>query len=185
MVDVIQDAPIISTNSRIRHPESFEVGRGSIVDDFCYFSARIKLGSYCHVASGCSIAGGATWLFTLGDYSSLSSGVKVWCASDDFVRDLITIVPEDFGEIKENLIAGDVFVERYTAVGANSVVMPRNHIPEGCTIGALSFVPAAFPFEPWTVYAGIPIKAVRKRDRPSVLRQAERFEEAIRARRSL
>jgi hypothetical protein len=30
--------------------------------------------------------------------------------------------------------------------------MPGNHIPEGTVIGALSFVPAGFSFEPWAVY---------------------------------
>jgi len=35
----------------------------------------------------------------------------------------------------------------------------------------MSFVPPEFSFEPWTVYAGIPIASVRPRNRESVLRQ--------------
>jgi hypothetical protein len=41
--------------------------------------------------------------------------------------------------------------------------------------GALSFVPPEFSFEPWTVYAGIPIAPVKARNRESVLRQVEHF----------
>ena len=40
---------------------------------------------------------------------------------------------------------------------ANAVVMPRNHVPEGTVIGALTYVPPDFPFEPWSAYAGIPV----------------------------
>jgi acetyltransferase-like isoleucine patch superfamily enzyme len=166
---------IVSPNIRLRYPDDFEIGENSIVDDFCYLSTRIRIGDWSHVASGCSIAGGRERLFTLGDFSSLSSGVKVWCTSDDFVRDVVTIIPPELGEIKENLITGDVHIGDYTAVGANAVVMPRNELPDGVAVGALSFVPPEFEFEPWTVYAGVPIRKVADRDRESVLRQVERF----------
>lgn len=166
---------IISPNIRVRHPDQFIVGDGSIVDDYCYFSTRVRIGRYSHVASGCSVAGGGERLFTLGDFSSLSSGVKVWCASDDFVNDLVAILPPDWADIKEHLIVGDVACGDLTAVGANSVVMPRNTIPEGTAIGALSFVPPEFPFKPWSVYAGAPIRFLKPRDRDSVLRQRDKI----------
>jgi acetyltransferase-like isoleucine patch superfamily enzyme len=46
--------------------------------------------------------------------------------------------------------------------------MPSNRIPEGTVIGALSFVPKAFEFRTWSVYAGIPIRFVRPRNQASV-----------------
>src|SRR5579864_7228762 len=150
--------PIISPNSRIRHQQDFEVGEDSIVDDYCYFSTKVHIGRCTHIASGCSVAGGADMQFRIGDFCSLSSGVKVWCTSDDFVNDLVTIVPPGIEQVKKNLIRGDVLIDDYTAIGANSVVMPNNHIPVGTVIGALSFVPVAFEFQPWSVYAGSPIR---------------------------
>ena len=59
----------------------------------------------------------------------------------------------------------------YTASARNSVVMPGNHVPEGTVIGALSFVPGGFTFEPWTVYAGVPIRLIRPRNRADVMDQ--------------
>lgn len=171
--------PIVSANIRLRHPESFEIGEHSIVDDFCYFSTRVRIGFCSHVASGCSIAGGERFQFVLGDFSSLSSGVKVWCASDDFVRDVVAILPPGVPDVKTHLITGDVTLGDYTAVGANTVVMPANAIPEGVTIGALSFVPTAFAFEPWTVYAGVPVRRIGPRDRAGVLAQVARIREAL------
>jgi acetyltransferase-like isoleucine patch superfamily enzyme len=164
--------PIVSPNVRIRHPDQFEIGQYSIVDDFCYFSTRVRIGLCSHVASGCSIAGGPDHQFVLGDFCSLSSGVKIWCVSDDYANDLITIIPDGAGPIKEHLIVGDVTFGDCTAVGSNTVVMPGNHVPEGTSIGALSFVPPQFPFEPWAVYAGIPLRRVADRNRDAVSAQA-------------
>jgi acetyltransferase-like isoleucine patch superfamily enzyme len=165
--------PIVSPHVRIRHPEHFEIGAYSIIDDFSYFSTRVRIGTCSHIASGCSVAGGPDRQFTLGDFSSLSSGVKIWCTSDDFVNDVVTIVPPGVGPIKDHLIEGDVSFGDCTAVGANTVVMPDNHVPEGTVIGALSFVPAGFVFEPWAVYAGIPIRRLSTRNRATVSAQAE------------
>jgi acetyltransferase-like isoleucine patch superfamily enzyme len=171
--------PIISPNVRIRCPEHFIVGADSIIDDFCYFSTRVRVGRCSHVATGCSVAGGAERTFELGDMSSLSAGVRVWCSSDDFAEDLVTLIPAGIEPFKVRLISGDVTISHYTAVGANSVIMPQNRIPEGTVIGALSFVPPAFDLEPWTVYAGVPIRRLRARNREAVLAQAEKLRRAL------
>ena len=164
--------PIVSANIRVRVPEHLIVGEDSIIDDFCYISTRLTVGRGTHIASGCSIAGGAKFHCRIGDFCSLSSGVKIWCTSDDFVNDIVTIVPEGLGPLKRHVISGDVIFDDCTAAGANTVVMPGNHVPEGTVIGALSFVPARFPFEPWTVYAGVPIRRINDRNREAVQAQA-------------
>jgi galactoside O-acetyltransferase len=159
------------------------VGEYSVIDDFSYFSTKVRVGKCSHLASGCSIAGGKEWQFTLGDYSSLSSGVKVWCASDDFANDIVTIIPpqvfEIIGEVKNNFITGDVRIGNFTAVGANTVIMPANDIPEGVVIGALSFVTPNYKFKPWSVYAGIPLRFIKKRNRKNVLRQVKLIEKCL------
>lgn len=171
--------PIVSPNVRIRHPEHFAIGDFSIVDDFGYFSTRVQIGLCSHIASGCSVAGGAAHLFTLGDFCSLSSGVKIWCTSNDFVNDIVSLIPPGVDDIGVRPITGDVSFANCTGVGANSVVMPNNHIPEGTVIGALSFVPTAFAFEPWSVYAGSPIRLVGRRNRERVSAQATLLRERL------
>jgi len=171
---------IVSKEVRIRHPEHFIVGPYSIIDDFCYFSTKVKIGKCSHIGSGCSVAGGGDFQFILGDYSSLSSGVKVWCTSDDFINDIVTIIPPRVqrinNKIKTHLMQGNVVLGNFTAVGANSVIMPANHIPEGTTIGALSFVPAGFKFRPWSVYAGCPVRFIAPRNKKNVTRQVKLLE---------
>ena len=167
--------PTVSPHVRIRYPEDFKIGEYSIVDDFCYISTRVQIGICSHVASGCSIAGGPARQFTLGDFCSLSSGVKIWCVSDDFVNDIVCILPPGVGRVKTHVIEGDVTLGDYTAVGANSVVMPGNSIPEGTVIGALSFVPPECALEPWAVYAGVPVRQIGRRNRAAVTDQAARL----------
>jgi acetyltransferase-like isoleucine patch superfamily enzyme len=171
--------PIISPNIRVRYPDCFDVGNFSIVDDYCYFSARVKIGFCSHIANNCSIGGGRDRLFALGDFSSLSAGVRVWCSSNDFANDLVTIVPSAVSDIGENPITGDVVFENYTGAGANAVIMPDNIIPEGTTIGALSYVPTRFSFDPWTVYAGAPIRRVAARNRNRVLTQVDLIKQRL------
>ena len=55
--------------------------------------------------------------FQIGDFCSLSSGVKVWCTSDDFVNDLVTIIPPGIEQVKTNLIRGDVILDRIHGCG--------------------------------------------------------------------
>jgi acetyltransferase-like isoleucine patch superfamily enzyme len=174
--------PLISPNSMIRHREDFVIGEDSIVDDYCYFSTRVRIGQCTHIASGCSVAGGGDMLFEIGRFCSLSSGVKIWCTSDDFVNDVVAIMPPGIDQVKENLIRGNVILGDYTAVGSNSVIMPRNRVPEGTVIGALSFVPVGFEFRPWSVYAGTPVRFIRPRNRESVMSQVRRLEAALEAR---
>ena len=171
--------PILSKNIRVRHPQHFHIGEGSIVDDFCYFSTQVVMGRFSHIANGCSVAGGAARTFTFGDFSSLSAGVKIWCASNDYVNDLVAITPQDVEPLGDHMIVGDVSIGQYTGVGSNAVIMPQNKIPEGVTIGALAFVPAGYAFEPWTVYAGVPIKPVKKRNRDNVLRQVDQLKRSL------
>lgn len=172
--------PIISPNIRARYPQFFSVQDHSIVDDFCYFSTKIKIGKFSHVASGCSIAGGTDHQFRLGDFSSLSSGVKIWVTSNDFSNDIVTFVPVEAEGLQKTMIKGDVVMGNFTAVGTNSVIMPNNKIPEGVVIGALSFVPSGFKFKPWSVYVGIPIKFIKRRNKKNVLKQAKVIESIAR-----
>lgn len=160
---------IISPNIRVRVPEAFEVGPGSVVDDYCYFSTRIRIGTGSHIAPNCTIAGGRDRQFSIGDLSSVGSGCRIYCASNDFVRDLVCLSSAPFGDDR---ITGDVILGNYTAVGANSVIMPDQSIPEGVAIGSLSFVPPSFEFTAWTIYAGSPIRAVKARARDRILDQA-------------
>lgn len=147
-------------------PDELETGDNVRIADFCRISSKCKIGSNCEIAPGTYIAGGSgKYHFEMGDYSSLSSGVRIWLSSNDYVNELVA---HNVDYVKE--IEGNVILEKYTGIGCNSVVMPNNHLPEGTVVGALSFVPAGFEFEPWTVYAGRPIRKIKKRNKENILK---------------
>ena len=78
-----------------------------------------------------------------------------------------------------NTIEGDVTAGELTIIGANTVVMPNQTLPVGVAIGALSFVPSNYPFEEWNVYAGIPIRPIKKRNKKEVLKQKSILQEQL------
>ena len=150
----------------IKKPDLVSVGDNVRISDFCRISSACEIGSDCEIASGTYISGGnGKYKFAMGNCSSLAAGVKIWLSSNDYVNEPIT---HSVPNVKE--IQGDVTMGKYTGIGTNSVVMPNNHIPEGVSIGALSFVPSNYKFEEWTVYAGRPIKPIKKRNKENVLR---------------
>jgi len=156
----------ISDKAYIKQLECFSIGEHSRVREFTSITPKCNIGNHCGISRNVTIAG-SNYTFTMKDFSSIAPGARIFLQSNDYVRDLLS---------HDSSIEGDVTLERFSGVGANSVVMPNNHIPEGTVIGALSFVPENFKFKEWTVYAGSPIREIRPRDKASVMAQ---YEEAI------
>ena len=120
--------------------------------------------------------------FTLGEYVIIKKPDLVEVGDNVRISDFCRIssgceITHSVPNVKE--IQGNVTMEKYTGIGTNSVIMPDNHIPEGVSIGALSFVPSNFKFEPWTVYAGRPIRAIKKRNRENVLNTLRKLGRAV------
>ena len=74
---------IIGKTVRIRQPENVIIGDNTIIDDFTYISCAMEIGNNCHIASNVSISGGKGKL-TMGNYSTISNGSSVHCASSNY-----------------------------------------------------------------------------------------------------
>lgn len=148
-----------------KHEDTLIVGDHCNILDNTMISPHTKLGDFCLIDRFVLIAG-SNYNFTMEDFSGLGGGVQIWLQSNDYVHSLISTKAQ---------ITGDVLLQKYSGVGANSVVMPNNIILEGTVIGANSFVPTNFEFEPWSVYAGTPIRKIKKRDQVSVMKEVEEF----------
>jgi galactoside O-acetyltransferase len=128
------------------------------IDDFCVLSGHINIGSFVHIA--CHVVMTATReLITIGDFSTLSYGVKVFSASDDFVGPYYSNPTVDAS--LRNVTHQSVFIGEKCAVGAGSVMLPGSYLEEGVSVGANSLVKDLC--EAWSVYAGIPATLLRKR----------------------
>ena len=59
------------------------IGSHVRIDDFCIFIGKITLGDYIHIANYTAIHA-SEGSFLMGSYSTLSSRVAVYAASDDY-----------------------------------------------------------------------------------------------------
>ena len=157
---------IIGKTVRIRYPELVEIGDNVIIDDFCYISTALNLESNVHISSGCKMIGGTKASVSFSEFSTLSPNVVIAAGSDDYVSGIATpMIPLEF---KGNPEIGDVTISRHCIIGSNSTVLPNVHIGEGATVGANSLIKDNL--NPWTVYAGVPAREIKVRNKEEVLR---------------
>ena len=162
---------IIGITARIRYPELVEIGDNVIIDDFTYISTPLKLHSNTHISSGCKIIGGKNAFVEMFPFSTLAPNVVLSAGSDDYLDGIATpIVPLKF---KANSIVGKIIINKHCIVGANSVVLPNVTFKDGATLGALSL--ANKDLDEYTVYAGIPAKPLKAREKLNILKLEQKF----------
>jgi dTDP-4-amino-4,6-dideoxy-D-glucose acyltransferase len=155
---------IIGRTVRIRYPELVEIGDNVIIDDFTYISTALKLHSYVHISSGCKIIGGKDAFVEMYEFSTLAPNVVLSAGSDDYLSGIATpLVPKKF---KGKCTIGKIILNKHCIVGAGSVVLPNVIFKEGACIGALSL--ANKQLEEYKLYAGIPAKLLKSRDKVEI-----------------
>jgi galactoside O-acetyltransferase len=92
--------------------------------------------------------------------------VVLSAGSDDYVGGIATpLVPL---RLKGDVEIGCIEIGRHSIVGSNSVVLPKVVFGEGASVGALSLVKKNL--DPWTLYAGVPARRIKARNREQILR---------------
>lgn len=162
----------IGTNVYFRYPELVEIGDNVIIDEFCYFTTAVCLGSFVHIGPHCSSIGGRDAKLRMSDYSGFSAGCRIICGSDDYFTGLTN--PNIPSAYKGPIKFGEVFLGKHAVLGTGSVVHPLVCVGEGAATGSMTLVTK--DLEPWTVYVGIPAKEKAKRDRDTILRLESEFD---------
>jgi galactoside O-acetyltransferase len=152
----------VARNCTIIGLENIIIGDNVRIDGFASLIApngRIKIGSYVHIATACML--GARGGIEIGDFSSLSQGVRIFTAIDDFSGKRLSnsTVPQDLAGVQ----SAPVTIGRYVPVGSGSIILPGVQVGEGAAVGAMSLVPQSL--REWTIYSGNPAKAVGARSR--------------------
>ena len=132
------------------------------IDDFCVLSAGvggISIGRNVHIAVYSLLIGAGR--IVLEDFSGLSSRVSIYSSNDDYSGSAMTnpTIPSEF----TNVASSDVTIESHAIIGSGTVVLPGVTLGQGVAIGALSLVTKNC--EPFTIYAGSPLKRLGSRDR--------------------
>lgn len=149
----------IARNCMIFGAAEMTFGDDVRVDGFCTLSGRIELGSNVHVAGYCALYG--KFGIVLEDFAGLSSGCRLYSASDDYSGRFMTnpTVPERF----LGVTGREVRLGRHAIVGSGAVVLPGASLGEGTALGSLSL--ATRPLDAWTIYSGVPAKRLKARSR--------------------
>lgn len=124
------------------------------IDAYAVLTGPITLGKYVHIGTG-SFLSGSNGLITMGDFSAVSPGVKVFTGSDDYTGESMTnpCVPL---ECRPKLHRGYVIIGKHCLVGTGSIVSPGVTMEEASCLGALSLGKGRM--EEFWVYVGIPAK---------------------------
>ncbi len=151
--------------------DRMSIGEHVRIDSFCVITAReeLDIGAYSHIASRASLVGG--YGISIAECCGVSFGATILSASDDFSAG--ALMGPQIPDSLRSVITGRVRLDRYSCVGAHSVVLPASCVGEGATVGALSLVNGTL--EPWTVHAGVPAKPVGERNKEGVLNAAKQL----------
>lgn len=159
----------VSDKASIYNPELISIGNHSRIDDFCVISGKITIGRNVHITPMCLVAGGEKGII-INDFVTFAYGVQVFTQSDDYSGKTMTnsTVPDKYKkEIKK-----EIRIEKYSIIGAGSIIMPGVILNEGTAIGAMSLVRKKT--EPWSVYVGSPATKIKNRKK-DLLKLAELY----------
>ena len=159
----------ISKYATFYRPELISLGDHVRIDDFCVITGSVYLGNFCHLAAHSVFSGAIESSIIVDDFCTFAYGVKIFSRSDDYHGFSMTgsVVPREL----TSPISYDVRIGAHSIVGASSILSPGAILGEGTAVGAMSLIKSTT--EPWTIYAGIPAKALKSRSKqPLILKAA-------------
>lgn len=151
----------ISRHSNFYSVGSIEIGNNVRIDDFCILSGNIKIGNNVHISAGVFLYGGDAGI-EICDNVNISPKSIIFAVSDDFSNSIF-IGPMTNRFDLRHIIKKKVIFNKYSSLGAMSVVLPGGELGEGTAVGAMSLVKT--PLDDWTVYCGVPCKAIKKKEK--------------------
>lgn len=148
------------------------------IDDFCVISAGaggIEIGSFVHLAVGCTLIGQAK--ISVGDFSGISSRTAVYSSNDDYSGEYLTgpTIDEEFRKVDSR----DVRIGRHAIIGSGCVILPGVTIGDGVAVGALSLV--SRDCADFSVYIGAPARKVKARKMDLLEKEKEFLDKRSRA----
>lgn len=160
----------ISSNVEIRRPHLVTVGNHVAIDSGVYITTQAEIADYIHIAPYITVIGGEKSKIVIDDFVTLAAGTRLIAGSDSFLGDGFTsvTVPEQY---RDTVKFSTIHCQRFAGIGTNVVIMPGVTIAEGSVIGACSLVTK--DTEPWTIYMGVPARAVKMRKKEMLIAYAK------------
>lgn len=160
---------MISRKASFYNCNQISIGDNVRIDDFCILSGKITLGSYIHIAAYSALYAGK-YEIILKDFVTVSSRNIIYAESDDYMGASLSFPIIENEEFRKTYGA-DIIFEKHVLLGTNCTVLPGVILGEGVSVGAMSLVKQNM--EEWNVYAGIPARRIKERNREILLLEKE------------
>lgn len=160
----------ISALAEIRRPHLVSVGKHVAIDSGVYITTEAEIGDYVHLSPYITAIGGAKSKIIVEDFVTIAAGSRLIAGSDKFLGEGFTsvTVPDQY---RDEVEFSTIRIKRFAGIGTNVVIMPGVTIAEGSVIGACALVTK--DTEPWTIYMGVPARAVKLRPKEKMLAYAK------------
>jgi len=136
--------------AKIINPHLIEIGDYSRIDDFAFINPGkgLKIGKYCHIATGVSIIGQGK--LEMEDHVCLAAGSRIMTTTNDYKGGyhMSSASLLDQQKIKGNKI----IMKKDCFIGTNAIVFPDVYIGEGAIVGAGSVITKYVPA--WAIVVG-------------------------------
>jgi acetyltransferase-like isoleucine patch superfamily enzyme len=172
---------LIDKNVIIPNPTNIEIGNNVRIDTMCILSSgkngSIIIKNNVHIAPFNLLYCAENYKVVFENHSGLSAGCKLYGKTNYYDGNYLinpTHTPED-----APTIGGDIILNKFAQIGADSILFPGSIIPIGTVLGAKSLYTAKYSLDEWSVYAGIPVKLIKSRSKRCQLLSAKYEEENI------
>ncbi len=166
----------LSKDIRVFGAGKITIGDNVRIDAFCILATGdngyINIGSHIHIASDVALYGGGG--IRLDDFCTISSKCTLYSVSDDYSGDYLIgpQISEEYLKVEKK----PIILEKYSAIGAHSLVLPGTILREGSVLGAMSL--ATRELQEWKIYAGIPAKFIKER-KQELIEKADTFKKKM------
>ena len=159
----------ISANVEFRRPQLMTVGNHVAIDNGVYITTEAIIKDYIHISPYVTVIGGAKSKLIVDNFATIAAGTRIIAGSDKFMGEGFTSItaPDKY---RDEVILSTIHIGRFAGIGTNTVIMPGVTIAEGSVIGACSLVTKNT--EPWTIYTGVPARAIKIRKKEKLLQYA-------------
>jgi len=157
----------IGHNVVFTNPSEVHLGDNVRIDPFTLITTALEVGSNVQICSHAVLGGGKAHKITIGDWCFIGYCSNLLRTCEDYRGEQ--------GPVKEfwrnnKIYRGDITFGNYSGIASDVMVFPGVTIPEGCTVGAKSFIYTKNELEPWGVYLGQPAKFHKSRNKENVIR---------------
>lgn len=157
---------LIDKNVIIPFPHNIEIGDNVRIDTMCILSSgksgKVIIKNNVHIAPFNLIYCADNHKIIFEDHSGLSAGCKLYGKTDNYDGTYLTNPMHREEDIQ--IIGGDIILNKYVVIGTDSVLLPSSIIPIGTVFGAKSLYNGKYKLDEWSIYTGVPVKFIKKRN---------------------